>query len=39
MPDNAESLQFLLDPEDNERLSFEVVQGEKGPAAKNVTRI
>ena len=21
MPDNAESLQFLLDPEDNERLS------------------
>ena len=25
-------------PEDNERLAFEVVQGEKGPAAKNVRR-
>ena len=26
-------------PEDNERFAFEVVQGPKGPAAKNVRRI
>jgi CspA family cold shock protein len=26
-------------PEDNERLAFEVVQGEKGLAAKNVRRL
>lgn len=26
-------------PEENERLVFEVVQGEKGPAAKNVRRL
>lgn len=26
-------------PEDNERMAFEVVQGEKGPAAKNVRRL
>lgn len=26
-------------PEDNERMAFEVVQGPKGPAAKNVRRV
>lgn len=26
-------------PEDNERMAFEVIQGEKGPAAKNVRRL
>lgn len=26
-------------PQDNDRVSFEVTQGEKGPAAKNVRRL
>ena len=26
-------------PEDNERFAFEVVQGQKGPAAKNMRRL
>jgi CspA family cold shock protein len=34
MADPAERL-----PEDNERFAFEVVQGQKGPAAKNMRRL
>ena len=30
MPDNADSLQFLLDPEDNERLSNDTPNGLPG---------